>query len=43
MIQQKTALEKLRLAGIAALGLQGKQGGTVLSALWTIQVVFLKS
>ena len=27
MIQQKTALEKLRLAGIAALALQGKQGG----------------
>ena len=27
MIQQKTALEKQRLAGIAALGLQGKQGG----------------
>ena len=27
MIQQKTALEKLRRAGIAALGLQGKQSG----------------
>ena len=27
MIQQKTALEKQRRAGIAALGLQGKQSG----------------
>ena len=27
MIQQKTALEKQRRAGIVALALQGKQGG----------------